>query len=43
MGLQWWSMAGGYLSSRVTQQENENINLFLGAGAMQEHDGWEMH
>jgi hypothetical protein len=40
-GLAWRSLGGGYLRFRMMPQENKNINVFFGAGAMQEHEEWE--
>jgi Protein of unknown function, DUF481 len=40
-GLEWRSLAGGYLRFRLMRQEDKNVNIFLGAGAMHEHEEWE--
>ncbi|PIQ22835.1 MAG: hypothetical protein COW65_00920 [Cytophagales bacterium CG18_big_fil_WC_8_21_14_2_50_42_9] len=40
-GLEWRTLEGGYLRFRLMRQENKNINVFLGAGAMHEHEEWE--
>jgi hypothetical protein len=35
-GLEWRSLKGGYLRYRMMDQESKNIQVFLGAGVMQE-------
>jgi Protein of unknown function, DUF481 len=40
-GLNWRSLGGGYLRFRMMGQENKHIKVFLGAGAMHEHEEWE--
>ncbi|MGV3502617.1 MAG: DUF481 domain-containing protein [Adhaeribacter sp.] len=40
-GLEWRSLAGGYLGFRVKEELEQDIQIFLGLGAMQEHEEWE--
>jgi hypothetical protein len=39
-GLAWRSLGGGYLRFRMMRQEDKTINVFFGAGLMQEHEEW---
>lgn len=40
-GLEWRSLAGGYLRLRVKEEQDQDIHVFIGLGAMQEHEEWE--
>lgn len=40
-GLEWRSLAGAYLRFRVKEEQDQDIHVFVGLGAMQEHEEWE--
>ncbi|MGV3639039.1 MAG: DUF481 domain-containing protein [Adhaeribacter sp.] len=40
-GLEWRSLAGAYLRFRLKEDQGQDIHVFMGLGAMHEHEEWE--